>query len=94
MRKIFDKIGLFIQNLVRSLDNVQNSGYSARKLLAISCFWTAYKLADKLEGENRLYAVYAFLIVALLALGIVTVEQIIKFKTQANANPATDTEKK
>lgn len=89
MRNIIQKIGLFISNMVRSLDNVQHQGYSARKLLAISAFWTAYKLSDKLEGDARLYAVIAFLAVALIALGIVTAEQIIKFKASKNDEPVT-----
>lgn len=86
MKNFLNKIGLFITNLVRSLDNKQESGYSARKLTAFGAFVYACYLANKLEEQNRLHAIYALLLIALLCLGIVTVEQIIKFKTGATTN--------
>jgi hypothetical protein len=79
------KIGEFINNLVRSLDNTQNSGYSARKLSALVgvlvAVYTTIKLIPK---EYLIEALYAWLAFALLCLGIVTVEQIIKFKGGGN----------
>ena len=73
------KIKEFIKNVVDSLFN-NDKGFSARKLLALASFWTAFELAQSLEGDNRLYAVYAFLAVGLLALSIVTVQNLIEFK--------------
>ena len=85
------KIGLFITNVIRSLDNVQNSGYSARKLTALfSMFMAAYIAIQKLPSEAQLHALYSFEILALLCLGIVTIEQIIKFKTGNNDNTTTE----
>ncbi len=75
------KIGLFITNIVRSLDNVQGQGYSARKLTSLfAVLMGAYITKYKLPSDCQLYALYTWLAVALLCLGIVTVEQIIKFK--------------
>lgn len=63
-------------------------GASARKLTALAAFWTAYQLALSLEGDNRLYAVYAFLGTGLLCLGIVTVANLIEFKNGKNNPPS------
>ena len=84
------KIGLFITNIVRSLDNTQNSGYSARKLTALfSMFMAAYIAINKLPSEAQLHALYSFQILALVCLGIVTIEQIIKFKNGSNDSKST-----
>jgi len=84
---MFKKIGLFINNVVRSLDNIQHQGYSARKLTALACvLMGAYITKYRLEPQYQLHALYAWLLVGLLCLGIVTVEQIIKFKN-GNATP-------
>jgi hypothetical protein len=79
--KILNKIWLFINNILRSLDNVQNSGYSARKLtgltgILIAAFISIYQL----EPQYKLHALYAWQVTALVSLGIVTAEQIIKIK--------------
>jgi hypothetical protein len=77
--KLWQKIKEFIKNIVNSLYN-NDEGFSARKLTALAAFWTAFELAQTLEGDNRLYAVYAFLGTGLLCLGIVTVQNLIEFK--------------
>lgn len=71
-------------NLYHSFFN-NDKGFSARKLTAFAAFWTAFELAQSLEAENRLYAVYAFLGVGLLCLGIVTMQNIINFKNGNNS---------
>lgn len=81
IKSIYYKIGLFITNIVRSLDNIQHQGYSARKLTALFCVLMAsYITKYKLPESEQINALYAWLIVGLLCLGIITVEQIIKFK--------------
>ena len=80
------KIGLFITNIVRSLDNTQNSGYSARKLTGLVAVITGIVVTYVLPSEDKLHALYSWQLLALLCLGIVTVEQIIKFKTGQNDN--------
>jgi hypothetical protein len=72
-------------NLYHSFFN-NDKGFSARKLTAFAAFWTAFELAQSLDGENRLYAVYAFLGVGLLCLGIVTMQNIISFKNGNNSS--------
>ena len=81
MIKLFNKLWLFITNVIRSLDNVQNSGYSARKLTGLAAvLMGAYITVYLLPTEAQLHALYAWQILSLLCLGIVTVEQIIKLK--------------
>lgn len=75
----------FIQNIIDSLFN-NDKGFSARKLTALAAFWTAFELAQTLDGDNRLYAVYAFLGTGLLCLGIVTVANLIEFKNGKKDN--------
>ena len=81
--KIISKLWQFINNVLRSFDNIQNSGYSARKLTG----WTAIMIGAfisiyQLEPQYKLHALYAWQATALIALGIVTAEQIIKLKTE------------
>ncbi len=75
------------KNTLEALFN-NDKGFSSRKLLALASFWTAFELAQVLEGDNRLYAVYAFLAVGLLSLSIVTVANLIELKNGSN-NPNT-----
>lgn len=75
----------FITKLFASLDN-HSIGYSGRKLTALFCTLYAAYLSKDLEGENRLHACYSFLTVALLCLGIVTVQNIIDFKNGKGNN--------
>jgi len=71
----------FITKLFASLDTT-SLGYSGRKLSAMVGVLTGVYLTIKLlPSEAQLHALYAWLTFSLLCLGIVTVEQIIKFKT-------------
>lgn len=88
---MFKKIGLFITNVVRSLDNVQGQGYSARKLSSLfAILMGAYVTKYKLRPEDQLMALYAWLALALLCLGIVTVQNIIDFKNGKQNAPTPD----
>lgn len=80
----------FITKLFASLDN-HSLGYSGRKLTALfAILMGAYITAYKLPTEAYLHALYAWQILCMLCLGIVTVEQIIKFKNGSkNETPET-----
>jgi hypothetical protein len=81
--KICLKIWLFINNILRSFDNIQNSGYSARKLTGCTAIMAgAYIFIYQLEPQYKLHALYAWQLTGLIALGIVTAEQIIRLKTE------------
>ena len=70
----------FISNLFKSLDN-HNLGYSGRKLTALfSVLMGAYITFVKLPLEQQFNALCVWLLLCVLCLGIVTFEQIIKFK--------------
>lgn len=81
------KLGTFINNIVRSLDNKQDSGYSARKLTGLFAILIGAVVTYFLPVADRLHSLYAWQLLALLCLGIVTVEQIIKFKTGQGTTP-------
>lgn len=76
----------FINKILQSL-TADKEGYSARKLTALAAIIVAVYITYTLPLEMRLHALYAWQLLALLCLGIVTVEQIIKFK-----NGSTDTQ--
>jgi len=85
--KILNKIGSFITNTVSSLDNIQGAGYSARKLTALfAILMAAYITKYRVPAADYLHALYAWQILALLCLGIITVEQIINFKNGNTPN--------
>jgi len=67
------------KNIFASLDN-HNLGYSGRKLTAVFAILMGAYITYTLPLEVRLHALYSWQILALLCLGIITVEQIIKFK--------------
>ena len=70
----------FISNLFGSLDN-HSLGYSGRKLTALfSALMGAYITFFKLPLEQQFNALCVWLLLCVLCLGIVTFEQIIKFK--------------
>lgn len=70
----------FITKIFASLDN-HSIGYSGRKLTALfSILMGAYITAYKLPTEAYLHALYAWQMLCVLCLGIVTAEQIIKLK--------------
>lgn len=82
------KIKEIINNLIGSLDNKQDSGYSGRKLTGLFSVLIGACVTYVLPEDAKLHALYSWQILALLCLGIVTVEQIIKFKNdQENKNP-------
>lgn len=81
----------FFKKLIASFDN-HTHGLSARKLTAFFAVMVgAYITKYKLPQEAQLHALYAWLILALLCLGIVTAEQIIKLKNGKNEISSTDT---
>ena len=69
-----------IENLINSLNN-QDSGFSARKLTALALMiliaYVHYKYVDL---SNAIEAILIDLGGVLLLLGIITFEQILKFK--------------
>jgi len=78
----------FITKLFASLDNT-SLGYSGRKLTALFSIIVAAYITYTLPTEAKLHALYAWQILALLCLGIVTVEQIIKFKNGGSSEKPT-----
>jgi uncharacterized membrane protein HdeD (DUF308 family) len=70
----------FLKKLINSLDN-KTDGFSGRKLSALVGVLTGvYITAVKLPADAQINALYAWLGFALLCLGIVTIEQIMKLK--------------
>jgi len=66
--------------LVGTFDNSKD-GFSARKMSAFAGVISAIVVTFyKLPTEYQLEALYAWLVFALACLGIVTAEQVIKFK--------------
>jgi hypothetical protein len=88
MKNFINKIGLFITNIVRSLDNTQNSGYSARKLTALAiviCVIAGHVIYYKHCFTKEDFTIYATILTIdyfaiAFFLGLVTIEQIIKLK--------------
>lgn len=78
------KLKEIFNNLIGSLDNKQNSGFSGRKLTGLFSVLIAACVTYVLPVDAKLHALYSWQLLALLCLGIVTVEQIIKFKTGNN----------
>ena len=68
-----------INKLLASLDT-HTKGYSGRKLTAMWAVMVGTAVTYTLEPEYKLHALYAWLLIALLCLGIVTVQNIIQFK--------------
>jgi hypothetical protein len=74
----------FFKKLFASLDN-HSLGYSGRKLTALfAVLMGAYITIYKLSADMYLHALYAWQALALLCLGIVTVQNIIDFKNGGN----------
>jgi len=77
MKKLFD-------NLIKSF-TTDSEGFSARKLSAFVAVITAiYVTAKEIPQDAQIHALYAWLCFALICLGIVTIEQIIRFKNGSN----------
>ena len=71
----------FINKLIASFDNI-NTGFSARKLSAFVAVITCVYLSIKLTDITELSAIITiWLGFALICLGIITMQQIIQFKT-------------
>lgn len=67
-------------SLINSFDN-KNDGFSARKLSAfVAVIIGVYITRYLIPSTEQINALYAWLAFALLCLGIVTIEQILKFK--------------
>jgi len=76
-----------LSKIIGSLDNRQDIGFSARKLTGLaSIIMGAYITICKLPIDAQLHALYAWQLLALLCLGIVTIEQVIKFKNGNSTN--------
>jgi len=77
MKKLFD-------NLIKSF-TTDSEGFSARKLSSFAAVITAiYVTAKEIPQDAQIHALYAWLCFALICLGIVTIEQIIRFKNGSN----------
>ena len=76
-----------INNLINSLNNT-DSGFSARKLTAFALMvliaYIHYKYVDL---SNAIEAILIDLAGVLLLLGIITFEQVIRFKQGSNSAP-------
>jgi hypothetical protein len=80
-----DKIQFF-KKLFASLDN-HSLGYSGRKLTAVfAVLMGAYITKYKLPSEAYLHALYAWQLLAMVCLGIVTIQNIIDFKNGKSNN--------
>jgi hypothetical protein len=91
MKKIVAKIKEVINNFLDSLNNSPGKGWSGRKLTALfAVIVGGYITKYKLPEEAQLHALYAWQCLALLCLGIVTIEQIIKLKNGNNEGNTTD----
>jgi hypothetical protein len=75
-----------INKLFASLDN-HTLGFSGRKLTALYSVIIAAWVTYKLPSDVLISALYAWQILALLCLGIVTFEQIVKLKNGEKPNP-------
>jgi hypothetical protein len=77
----------FFHKLLGSFDTNSPDSLSARKLSAFVGVMTAiYVTAKEIPQEAQINALYAWLCFALVCLGIVTVEQIIRFKNGPESN--------
>lgn len=68
-----------IKNILASLDN-HSKGYSGRKLTAVWAVLVGTYATHHLPEDALLHAVYAWQVLALLCLGIVTIEQVLRLK--------------
>jgi len=76
-----NKLNNVFNNLLDSFNNKQGEGWSGRKLTAFfAVIMGAYITKYELPSEAQLHALYAWLVVVLLCLSIVTVEQVIRLK--------------
>jgi hypothetical protein len=87
-----NKLNNIVKNLLASFNANPNDGWSGRKLTVFYCMILAgFIVVFRLPDEAQLHAFYALLATSLLCLGILTVDQIIRFK---NGSTTTTTETK
>lgn len=76
--------------LIRSFDNAPG-GFSARKLSAfIAVMMAIYGTVHYVDGTTVINAIMVWLTFALLCLGIITAEQVLRFKGQAEPEKPKD----
>jgi len=76
-----NKLNNIIKNLLASFNANPNEGWSGRKLTVFYCMILAgFIVVFRLPEHAQLHAFYALLATSLLCLGILTVDQIIRFK--------------
>lgn len=81
----------FIKNIVHSFNN-EPSGFSARKLSAFAAVCTAiYVSIMYTTSQNLPDVLWPWLGFALLCLGIITAEQLIRFREGKNERSVTKT---
>lgn len=69
-----------IKQLIHSFDNTKH-GFSARKLSAFVAVMTAiYATVEYVDTSTVVSALMVWLVFALLCLGIITAEQVLRFK--------------
>lgn len=79
----------FIEHLTETLSSAQG-GSSVRKILSFLSVFTAIGITIRFTtGENLSYVLGIWLIFALVLLGLVTFEQIIKLKNGGVDSPQT-----
>jgi len=71
----------FMNKLFGSFDTVTNNAFSGRKLTAWWAVLVATCVTYVLPSDAKLHALYAWQLLALLCLGIITFEQIIRLKS-------------
>lgn len=80
-----------LNKLLASLDT-HTKGYSGRKLTAMWAVLVGTAVTYALPDEAKLHALYSWQLLALLCLGIVTVQNIIQFKNGNNNESKPNTE--
>lgn len=68
-----------LNKLIASFDTY-NKGFSSRKLTAFVSIIVAIYVTYTLPLDMRLHALYSWQLLALLCLGIVTIQNILEFK--------------
>lgn len=87
---MFKRASILFTNWIQSFDNNPNSGFSARKLSAFTSVMIAlYVTIHYCSTEILVSVIHAWLVFALLCLGIITIEQIIKLKNGEQQQPPT-----
>lgn len=72
--------------LLASFDTTTH-GFSSRKLTAFVSIIVAIYVTYTLPMDMRLHALYSWQLLALICLGIVTIQNILEFKNGSNTPP-------